>query len=43
MVQFKSLLYSFDAGDTISVRYIKKGGGENTIDITLAEMPEEYR
>lgn len=43
MVKFKSMLYSFDAGDTISVRYIIKGGGENTIDITLAEMPEEYR
>lgn len=42
MVKFKSILYSFDAGDTISVRYIKNNT-EYTVDIKLAEMPEEYR
>lgn len=42
MVKFKSILYSFDAGDTISVKYIKNNI-EYTVDIQLAEMPEEYR
>lgn len=43
MVKFKSLLYSLEPGDTISVRYIMKDKTEKTIDIKLAEMPEEYR
>ncbi len=42
LVRFKSILYSMNAGDTISTRYIRNGT-ENTVDIKLAEMPEEYR
>ncbi len=43
MVKFKSILYSMNPGDVISVRYIKKDKTEATTEITLAEMPEEYR
>lgn len=42
LVKFKSILYSLDPGDTISVKYTRNGS-ENTLDITLAEMPEEFR
>jgi serine protease Do len=42
LVKFKSMLYSLDPGDTISVKYIKNNT-EYTVDIKLAEMPEEYR
>lgn len=42
LVKFKSILYSLNAGDTISVKYIKNKT-EYTVDIKLAEMPEEYR
>lgn len=42
LVKFKGLLYSFNPGDTITVRYIKNKT-EYSVDIKLAEMPEEYR
>jgi serine protease Do len=42
LVKFKGILYSLDAGDTISVKYTRNGS-ESTVDIKLAEMPEEYR
>lgn len=42
LVKFKSILYSMEPGDTIKVRYTR-GGSENTVDIKLAEMPEEFR
>ncbi|HQE65536.1 MAG TPA: trypsin-like peptidase domain-containing protein, partial [Bacillota bacterium] len=42
LVKFKSLLYSLNPGDTISVRYLRNNTEYNT-DIKLAEMPEEYR
>ncbi|MEA4848001.1 MAG: trypsin-like peptidase domain-containing protein [Clostridiaceae bacterium] len=42
LVKFKSMLYSLDPGDTISVKYIRNNT-EYTVDIKLAEMPEEYR
>lgn len=42
LVKFKSILYSLNPGDTISVRYVSNGT-EKTADIKLAEMPEEYR
>ena len=42
LVKFKSILYSLNAGDTISVKYLKNNT-EYTVDIKLAEMPEEYR
>ncbi|HYE81921.1 MAG TPA: trypsin-like peptidase domain-containing protein [Clostridia bacterium] len=42
LVKFKSILYSMNPDDTISVRYIKNNT-EYTADIKLAEMPEEYR
>ena len=42
LVKFKSLLYSLNPGDTVSVRYLKNNV-EKTVDVVLAEMPEEYR
>jgi len=42
LVKFKSILYSLNPGDTISVKYTKNKI-EYTVDIILAEMPEEYR
>jgi serine protease Do len=42
LIKFKSLLYSLNPGDTISVRYLRNNA-ENTVDMELAEMPEEYR
>lgn len=42
LIKFKSILYSMEPGDTIKVRYTR-GGSENTVDIKLAEMPEEFR
>lgn len=42
LVKFKSLLYSLNSGDTVSVRYLKNNV-EKTVDVVLAEMPEEYR
>lgn len=42
LVKFKSLLYSLDPGDTVTIKYIKNKT-EYTVDIKLAEMPEEYR
>lgn len=42
LVKFKSILYSMDPGDVISVKYVKNNT-EYTADIKLAEMPEEYR
>ena len=42
LIKFKSLLYSLNPGDTISVRYLR-GNTEYNADIKLAEMPEEYR
>ena len=42
LVKFKGILYSLDPGDIISVKYLR-GNREYTTDITLAEMPEEYR
>ena len=42
LVKFKGLLYSLNPGDTITVKYIKNKT-EYSVDIKLAEMPEEYR
>lgn len=42
LVKFKSILYSSSPGDTVTVKYIKNKT-EYTVDIKLAEMPEEYR
>ncbi len=42
VVKFKGLLYSLSPGDVISVKYIRGGNGYSA-DITLAEMPKEYR
>ncbi len=42
LIKFKSVLYSLNPGDTISVRYLRDNTEYNT-DIKLAEMPEEYR
>jgi len=42
LVKFKSILYSLNPGDTITIRYIKNST-EYSVDIKLAEMPEEYR
>ncbi len=42
LVKFKSVLYGMNPGDTIKVRYLKNKN-EYTVDIKLAEMPEEYR
>ena len=42
LVKFKSILYSLEPGDTISVRCLR-GSSEYTADIKLAAMPEEYR
>ena len=42
LIKFKSLLYSLNPGDTISVRYLRNNA-ENTVNMELAEMPEEYR
>ncbi len=42
LVKFKSILYSSSPGDTVSVKYLRNKT-ENTVDIKLAEMPEEYR
>jgi len=42
LIKFKSVLYSLNPGDTISVRYLR-GNTEYNADIKLAEMPEEYR
>ena len=42
LVKFKSLLYSLNPGDTVTIKYIKNKT-EYTSDIKLAEMPEEYR
>lgn len=42
LVRFKSLLYSLNPGDTITVKYVSNRT-EYTVDIKLAKMPEEYR
>jgi len=42
LVKFKSLLYSLNPGDIITVKYINNKT-EHTVDIKLVEMPEEYR
>ncbi len=42
LVKFKRILYSFNVGDTIKVTYLRNNT-EHTVDIMLAEMPEEYR
>lgn len=42
LVKFKSILYSLNPGDTITIKYIKNST-EYSVDIKLAEMPEEYR
>jgi serine protease Do len=42
LVKFKSILYSSSPGDTVTIRYIKNST-EYSVDIKLAEMPEEFR
>jgi serine protease Do len=42
LVKFKSILYSLNPGDTITIIYLKNKT-EYSADIKLAEMPEEYR
>lgn len=42
LVKFKSVLYNREPGDVIRVRYTR-GGSENTAEITLIAMPEEFR
>jgi len=42
LVKFKSIVFGKDPGDYVKVTYVRNGS-QNSVDIELAVMPEEYR